>query len=342
MTQIDTLKMASSAIIAQYQPVYNKLAHLMPEEEWLVHLPYVHAINELKKEKNATILAHNYQTPEIFYGVADITGDSLALAKKATEVESETIIQCGVHFMAETSKILNPKKKVLIPDEKAGCSLAESIDAEGLRALKAQYPGVPVVSYVNTTAAVKAETDICCTSANAIEIVNSLESNQVIFTPDRFLGMHVANHTDKEIILWNGSCEVHEKFTGAQIKQFKEQEQAFVIAHPECPQDVLQEADYIGSTSGMINYIDQEKPEKIALITECSMSDNVSAQFPDVQFTRPCHFCDHMQRITLPKILKCLQEGGPEVLVDEATARKAKHSVERMLSIHQQIRNKAA
>ncbi len=332
----------NDALIDQYRPIQEKVAQLMPEEEWLAHLPWIEAINQRKKEIGAVILAHNYQTPEIFYGVADITGDSLALAQKATEVDARIIIQCGVHFMAETSKILNPEKTVIIPDESAGCSLADSITAEGLRALKARYPGVPVVSYVNTTAEVKAETDVCCTSANAIDIVNALPDERVIFTPDRYLGQHVANHTDKEIILWDGSCEVHEQFTGEQVRRFREESGAFIIAHPECPQDVLAEADYIGSTSGMIRHIASHQPQKVALITECSMSDNVSAQFPHIQFTRPCNLCPHMKRISLRNILASLHTLQPEVQVDEATARKARRAVERMLEMSRKPAEKAA
>lgn len=331
----------NSKLIDKYANTYRKIQHLMPEEEWHLHLPYVEAINNLKKEKNAVVLAHNYQTPEIYFGIADITGDSLALAQKASESTADIIVQCGVHFMAETSKILSPGKTVLIPDEGAGCSLADSITAEGLRKLKARYPGVPVVSYVNTTAEVKAETDVCCTSANAVEIVNALEGDQVIFTPDRYLGQHVANHTHKEIILWDGSCEVHERFTGEQVRAFREESKAWVIAHPECPQDVLLEADYIGSTAGMINNIRIMKPEKVALITECSMSDNVSAQFPEIEFTRPCQLCPHMKRITLPKVLDSLMSLSPQITLDPEMAEKARHSVVRMLEISRQIQRAA-
>ncbi len=329
-------------LVEKYRPVQEKVAQVLPEEEWLAHLPWIEAINRRKREIGAIILAHNYQTPEIFYGVADVTGDSLALARKATEVDANIIIQCGVHFMAETSKILNPEKTVVIPDPQAGCSLADSITAEGLRKLKARYPGVPVVSYVNTTAEVKAETDVCCTSANAIDIVNALPDDRVIFTPDRYLGQHVANHTRKEIILWDGACEVHEQFTGEQIRAYRQESDAFIIAHPECPQDVLAEADFVGSTSGMIDCIARESPPRVALITECSMSDNVSAQFPHIQFTRPCNLCPHMKRITLENILTSLYRLEPEIKLDAETARRARRSVERMLEMSQALKEKAA
>ena len=266
--------------------------------------------------------------------MADIAGDSLALAREAVNVDADVIVLCGVHFMAETAKILNPSKTVLIPDMAAGCSLAESITGADVRRLKAQYPGVPVVTYVNTSAEVKAESDVCCTSGNAVQVVESLGVDKVIFIPDEYLGRYVAEQTDVEIILYEGCCEVHEKFTAPELREYRKLHPGIhVIAHPECPPDVLHEADFVGSTSGMINHLDETRPKEVVMITECSMSDNVSVQFPDVSFVRPCNLCDHMKRITLPKILHSLQTLQPEVLVDPDIAARARRSVERMLEI---------
>lgn len=315
-------------------PVFDRLRGVIPEVEWPVHAPFVHAIRQLKEERAAVILAHNYMTPQIFHGVADLSGDSLALARMATEVDASTIVLCGVHFMAETAKILNPEKRVLIPDLKAGCSLAESITGADVRLLKERYPGVPVVTYVNTSADVKAETDICCTSSNAVEVVESLGVDRVIFLPDEYLGQYVASRTDVELILWKGHCEVHERFTGEEIRRYREGHDGLVVlAHPECPQDVLAEADYVGSTSGMIGYVGTSGASKIVMITECSMSDNVAVEHPDVEFIRPCNLCPHMQRITLPKILESLQTMTHEVTVDPEIAARARASVERMLEV---------
>ena len=316
------------------ESVRRKLEGIIPDIEWAVHAPYIAAINELKREKNAVLLVHNYQTPEIFHGVADFVGDSLALARKATEVDADIIVQCGVHFMAETTKILNPEKTVLIPDLKAGCSLAASITAADVRKMKADNPGVPVVSYVNTTAEVKAETDICCTSANAVEIVESLGVDKVIFTPDGYLAQYVASQTDVEIIYWEGACEVHERFTGQELRDYrKDYPGIHVIAHPECPPDVLEEADFVGSTSGMIRHVGEVRPKQIVMITECSMSDNVAVEYPDVEFIRPCNLCPHMKQITLPKILRALQNMQYRVEIDPEIARRARGSVERMLEV---------
>jgi quinolinate synthase len=314
--------------------VYDRVRDVIPELEWPVHAPYVAAIKEWKEKRNAVILAHNYQTPEIFHGVADLSGDSLALARQATEVEADVIVLCGVHFMAETAKILNPGKTVLIPDLRAGCSLAESITAADVRLLKERYPGVPVVTYVNTSAEVKAETDVCCTSANAVAVVESLGTDRVIFLPDEYLGRHVARHTDVELILWKGRCEVHERFTADEIRGFRASYPGVqVIAHPECPPDVLDEADFVGSTSGMINWVGEKKPARVVMVTECSMSDNVAVEHPDVDFVRPCNLCPHMKRITLPKILSSLQNLEFEVEVDPEIGRKARRAVERMLEV---------
>lgn len=325
---------ATPALLEELAPVYERIAHFMPEAEWAVYAPYVARINALKKERNAVVLAHNYQTPDIFYGVADVTGDSLGLAQQAAQVDGEVIVQCGVHFMAESSKILAPEKTVLLPDMDAGCSLAEGITGADVRLLKQRYPGVPVVVYVNTSAEVKAEADICCTSSNAVEIVESLGTDRVIFAPDKYLGQWVATQTDVEIILYEGSCEVHERFTGQEIETYRRQHPGIhVLAHPECPQDVLQAADYVGSTSGMIRHLDETEARQVVMITECSMSDNVAVEHPDKEFVRPCNLCPHMQRITLPKILQALEDMAPEVTVDPEVIRGARASLDRMLSV---------
>jgi quinolinate synthase len=315
--------------------LYERVRDVIPEMEWPVHAPYVEAINRLKKERDAIVLAHNYQTPEIFHGVADLTGDSLALARLAAETEASTIVFAGVHFMAETAKLLSPEKTVLIPDLKAGCSLAESITGADIRLLKEKYPGVPVVTYVNTSAEVKAETDVCCTSANAVEVVESLGTDRVIFLPDEFLGRYVAQHTDVELILWKGHCEVHERFTPEEIRQFRERYQGdiTILAHPECPPEVLAEADYVGSTSGMIRAAGEAPHRRVMMITECSMSDNVAVEHPEVEFIRPCNLCPHMKRITLPKILRSLETMTHEVTVPEEIAGRARRAVERMLEV---------
>jgi quinolinate synthase len=322
------------AVASATAGIYERLRDVIPDIEWPVHAPYVARINELKAERNAILLAHNYQTPEIYHGVADYTGDSLGLAQKATDTDADVIVLCGVHFMAETAKILNPDKTVLIPDLEAGCSLASSITGADVRAMKQKYPGVPVVSYVNTSADVKAETDVCCTSGNAVKVVESLDTDRVIFLPDAYLGRYVAQQTDKELILWEGSCEVHERFTADELRSYRKTTPDIqIIAHPECPPDVLDEADFVGSTAGMINYVDKERPQRVVMITECSMSDNVAVEFPDVNFIRPCNLCPHMKRITLPKILRSLETLEYEVLVEREMAERAYGSVKRMLEI---------
>ena len=324
----------NAAVAAATAATYEKLKTVIPAIEWPVHAPYVAAIQELKRERNAVILAHNYQTPEIFHGVADIVGDSLALAREAAKTEADVIVLAGVHFMAETAKILNPEKTVLIPDLLAGCSLADSITAADVRGLRAQYPGVPVVTYVNTSADVKAESDICCTSGNAVEVVESLGVPRVIFLPDEYLGRWVAGQTKVEIILWKGHCEVHERFTGAEIRSLRESYPGVVvIAHPECPPEVLAAADFVGSTSGMHKHVRDRHPKKVAMITECSMSDNLAAQFPEVEFVRPCNLCPHMKRITLPKIYESLRDLKFEIQIDPALAGRARQAVERMLAV---------
>ena len=316
--------------------IFERLRGVLPEIEWPVHAPYVAAINELKAKVNAVILAHNYQTPEIFHGVADITGDSLALARQAARTNADVIVLCGVHFMAETAKLLSPQKTVLIPDLEAGCSLASSITAADVRLLRERHPGVPVVTYVNTSAAVKAESDICCTSANAVEVVESLGVDRVIFLPDEFLGRYVASQTDVEIILWKGHCEVHERFTAEDVRFYKQQYKDIeVLAHPECPPEVLAEVDFVGSTAGMIDHLADALPHRVVMITECSMSDNVAVEFPQIQFTRPCNLCPHMKRITLPKILRSLQTMQYQIEIDLRVAERAKRAVQRMIEIGQ-------
>ena len=324
----------NSELVASLAPVYDRMKRVVPEIEWAVHAPYVAEILRLKEQLNAVVLAHNYQSPEIFHGIADYKGDSLGLAQYGAKTDAELIVMCGVHFMAETAAILSPEKTVLIPDVAAGCSLAESITGADIRLLKEKYPGVPVVTYVNTSADVKAESDICCTSANAVEVVNSLDVDRVIFLPDEYLGQWVASQTNVELILWKGHCEVHERFTGEELRRYREQDpEIYILAHPECPQDVLGEADFVGSTSAMIQGVEDAKANKVILITECSMSDNVSVHFPKIEFIRPCNLCPHMQRITLPKVLASLQTLETRVVVDEEIASKAKAAVERMLEV---------
>ena len=296
--------------------------------------PYVKAINDLKKVRNAVILAHNYQTPEIYHCVADIVGDSLQLAKEAARSNADIIVQGGVHFMAETSKLLNPDKLVLIPDRRAGCSLAASITGADVRLLRERYPGVPVVTYVNTSADVKAESDICCTSSNAVEVVESLGVDKVIFLPDRYLASWVASQTKVRIIAWTGACEVHERFTGPEIHAYREANPGvMVLAHPERPPDVIAEADYTGSTSKMTSWVLERRPAKVLLVTECSMASNIAADAPEIEFIRPCNLCPHMKRITLPKILDSLVYLKDEVTVDPMIAARARQAIERMINL---------
>jgi quinolinate synthase len=328
----------SPEIGAALEAARERMRRVVPDVEWPVHERYIAEIQRLKRERNAVVLAHNYQTPEIFHGVADFVGDSLGLAQQAAKTEAGVIVQCGVHFMAETSKILSPEKTVLIPDLRAGCSLAASITGADVRLLRERYPGVPVVTYVNTTAEVKAETDICCTSANAVEVVESLGVPKVIFLPDEFLGKWVATQTKVELVLWRGHCEVHERFTGDEIRAIREADpNVVVLAHPECPPEVLAEADYVGSTAGMIRELDDPRlaarGRKVVMITECSMSDNVSSAHPELEFVRPCNLCPHMKRITLPKILESLEKMQHEVEVDPAIGARARLAVERMLTV---------
>lgn len=323
----------TSQIARETAALYERVSRVIPAVEWPIYAPYVAAINRLKVERNAVILAHNYQVPEIFHCVADIVGDSLGLAFDAAKTDAEVIVLCGVHFMAETAKLLNPGKTVLVPDLKAGCSLAESITGADVRLMRERYPGAPVVTYVNTSAEVKAESDICCTSGNAVKIVRSLGSKRVLFLPDEYLAKYVASQVPEvEIIAWKGHCEVHERFTARDITRYREDDPTLVVlAHPECPPEVLAEADFVGSTQGMLNYVGDNRPARVVMITECSMADNVAAQYPDVHFVRPCNLCPHMKRNSLPKVLHSLQTLQYEVTVDPAIAPRARAAVERML-----------
>ncbi len=314
--------------------LYGKVAHVVPSVEWATMADDVDAILRLKRERNAVILAHNYMTPEIFHGVADITGDSLALAREAVDVDADVIVLAGVHFMAETAKLLNPAKTVLIPDLRSGCSLAESITPEDVRALRAAHPGVPVVTYVNTSAAVKAESDICCTSGNAVRVIESLGVPKVIMIPDRFLAANVARQTGVEVIVHPGACEVHERFTPDDIRQVRADHPGVtVLAHPECPPEVVDEADFAGSTAQMVSFVDARRPVQVALITECSMSDNVAQAYPDLEFIRPCNLCPHMKRNTLGTIRHALETMTNEVTVPDDVADRARLAVERMLAV---------
>ena len=314
--------------------IYEKVSKVIPEIEWAFHAPLIHKINQLKKEKNAVVLAHNYQTPEIFYGIADIAADSLALAVEAEKTNADIIVMCGVHFMAETAKLMNPNKKVLLPDMGAGCSLASSIKGSDVRMLKEKYPGVPVVTYVNTSAEVKAESDVCCTSANAVKVVESLGVDKVIFLPDHYLANYVQKNTKVKIISWQGTCIVHEKFTGKEVENIrKENPDIKVIAHPECPPDVISASDFAGSTSNMVRYVKDKQPKKVLLVTECSMSDNVQIENPNVQFIKPCNLCPHMKKITLNKVYDCLKNETNEIKIGNNIAEMARKSVQRMATI---------
>jgi len=322
----------SPDLMVRTAPLYERVRSVIPSIEWPAFAGDIDAILELKQERDAVILAHNYQTPEIFHCVADIVGDSLALAREAMKTDAAVIVLAGVHFMAETAKLLNPSKRVLIPDMRAGCSLAESITAADVRALRQRHPGVPVVTYVNTSAAVKAESDICCTSGNAKKIVESLGVPKVIMLPDEYLAQNVARETGVEIVTWAGHCEVHERFSARDVRQLRDGHPGLVVlAHPECPPEVVAEADFAGSTAAMIDYVGRERPARVALMTECSMSDNVAVQYPETDFVRPCNLCPHMKRITLPRIRRALETMQHEVTIDPAVAAPARRAVERML-----------
>lgn len=318
---------------AEHARRYERVARLMPHAEWDVHFELVAAVEALKRERNAVVLGHNYQRPEIFHGVADFVGDSLELARRAAESTADVIVMCGVRFMAETAKLLSPDKIVLLPDLEAGCSLADSITPEDVRALRRQHPGVPVVCYVNTSAAVKSECDACCTSSNAQLVVESFGAPEVIFVPDEYLAKFVAANTKVRIIPWRGHCEVHERFTGEEVREYRRSAQAYVLAHPECPEDVQEAADYVGSTSGMIAALARERPERAVLITECSMADNVAGAFPETDFLRPCNLCPHMQRITLAGVRTSLERLAPAIEIPGDIAVGARRAVQRMLDV---------
>jgi quinolinate synthase len=319
-------------------PLWEKVRTRVTPIEWRLHAPLIAAINDLKRAKNAVVLAHNYMTPDIFHGVGDYVGDSLGLAREAARSDAKIIVQAGVHFMAETSKILCPDKTVLIPDLRAGCSLAASITGADVRLIKQRYPGVPVVTYVNTTAEVKAETDICCTSANAVQVVEEAArlfgTDRVILIPDEFLARNVARQTDIKIIAWQGRCEVHERFNAADIAELRAAyPDAEILAHPECPTEVIEASDFTGSTAAMTNYVMTRKPKRVVLITECSMADNVACDAPDVEFVRPCNLCPHMKRITLENIYTALVEEKFEVTVEPGIAERARAAVQRMIDM---------
>jgi len=314
--------------------LFERLGGVLPDAEIAAIEPLVEEIEALKRERNAVVLAHNYMTPDIYHGVADLKGDSLALARMAVSSTADVIVMAGVHFMAETAKIVNEAKTVLIPDMRAGCSLAESITGADVRLLRERYPGVPVVTYVNTSAEVKAESDVCCTSGNAVKVVESLKTDRVIFLPDQYLGRWVASQTNVDVILWHGSCEVHERFTADELRGYRKMNPGIqVIAHPECPPDVLDEADFVGSTAGMIDWVKRERPKQVVMVTECSMSDNVAAETPGTEFVRPCNLCPHMKRITLENIRDSLRDLKHEVKVDPDVAARARVAVERMLAV---------
>jgi quinolinate synthase len=326
--------MSFAQTLARTAPLYDRVKSVIPAIEWPAFADDIDAILALKRRRNAVILAHNYQTPEIYHCVADIVGDSLALAREAMTAKADVIVLAGVHFMAETAKLLNPEKRVLIPDLEAGCSLAASITAADVKLLRERYPGAPVVTYVNTSAAVKAESDICCTSGNAKKVVEALGVPRVIMIPDEYLAQNIARETGVEIVTWAGHCEVHERFTAAEIRELRARHPGvIVLAHPECPPDVVAEADFAGSTAAMSDYVGKRKPARVVLVTECSMSDNLAVQHPAIEFVRPCNLCPHMKRITLPKIRRALETMTHEVTIDPAVAVRARQAVERMLAI---------
>src|SRR3981189_270968 len=321
-------------VLARTAPLYERVKTVIPPIEWSGFAGDIDAVLDLKRARNAVILAHNYQTPEIFHCVADIVGDSLALAREATRVDADVIVLAGVHFMAETAKLLNPEKTVLIPDLAAGCSLADSITAQDVRLMRQRYPGVPIVTYVNTSSAVKAESDICCTSGNALRVVESFGAERVIMLPDEYLAQNIAAQTSVKIIAWKGHCEVHELFTPDDVRQLRENHPGVtILAHPECPPEVVAEADFSGSTAAMSDFLDQQRPPRVVRLTECSMSDNVAVAHPDVEFIRPCNLCPHMKRITLKNIRHALETGRNEVTIDPAIAAPARRAVERMLAL---------
>ncbi len=325
-------------VAAETAPLYAKVKHVIPAIEWPAYAPLISAINAMKKQKNAVILAHNYMTSEIFHCVGDFRGDSLQLAREAAETDAEVIVQAGVHFMAETSKILAPEKTVLIPDMRAGCSLAASITGADVRLIKQKFPGIPVVTYVNTSADVKAESDVTCTSSNAAAVVEwaarEWNTDRVILIPDEYLAKNVAAQTGIKIIAWKGRCEVHERFTPEDIAEMRAAHPGVVVlAHPECPPEVMAAADFAGSTAALQDYVVEKRPGKVVLLTECSMSDNVAAAAPDVDFIRPCNLCPHMKRISLENIYDALAEMKHEVTIPEDVRVRAKAAIQAMLDL---------
>jgi len=326
--------MSDLDLLTRTAPLYERVRHVVMPAEWPSFAEDIDAILRLKKERDAVILAHNYQTPEIFHCVADIVGDSLLLAREAARVQAGVIVMAGVHFMAETAKLLNPGKRVLIPDLQAGCSLAESITAADVRLLRERYPGVPIVTYVNTSAAVKAESDVCCTSGNALRIVEGLGVPRVIMLPDEYLARNTAAQTKVEIIAWTGRCEVHERFSAAEVRDLRAGHPGLVVlAHPECPPDVVAAADFAGSTAALAEYVGAYRPARVVLLTECSMSDNIAVLYPEIEFIRPCNLCPHMKRITLGGIRRALETMQHEVTTEPALASRARAAVERMLAL---------
>jgi len=353
---MSTLTMIGDKTTAEgmYEYLREKLSDAVPDFELKLKAELAVEINRLKREKNALILGHNYMEPALFYSIPDYVGDSLELSRRAAAADQDIIVFCGVKFMGETAKILNPTKKVLVPSPKAGCSLAESITAEDVRELKRKFPGVPVVTYINTYADVKAESDICCTSGNAVAVVESLHTDKVIFIPDEYLAGNVARETGKQIIFptrdprqqfpdqldyqmvgWPGRCEVHEKFTVEDITNVRKQfPDVVILAHPECSPAVVEASDFSGSTTAMIRYVEKTRAPRYLLLTECSMGDNVAASNPDKEMLRLCSIrCPHMNEITLEDTLLALQKEQYEIRIDEETRRKAYRAVERMLAI---------
>jgi quinolinate synthase len=343
-----------TAADAMYSKLKERLADVVPDFELRMKAEVAAEINRLKLEKNAVILGHNYMEPALFYSIPDFVGDSLDLARKAAAADNDIIIFCGVRFMAETAKLLNPTKMVLLPSEKAGCSLAASITGEDVRELKRKFPGVPVVTYVNTYADVKAESDICCTSSNAVAVVNSLNAEKVIFLPDEFLAGNVAKETGRHIIFptkdprkaadptldyqmigWPGRCEVHDKFTVEDIINIRKQfPDVVILAHPECSPEVVAASDYSASTNAMIRYVEQTQAPRYLLLTECSMGENIAAANPDKEMLRLCSIrCPHMNQITLEDTLASLQKLQYQIEIPEDIRVRAARAVERMIAV---------
>jgi quinolinate synthase len=337
-----------------YEDMQAKLGNVVPDVELAIKAEIAVEINQLKQERQAVILGHNYMEPVLFNTIPDFKGDSLDLSRKAATTDKDLIVFCGVKFMAETAKILNPTKTVLLPAEKAGCSLAESISAEDVRALKRKFPGVPVVTYVNTYADVKAESDICCTSSNAAAVVESLKSDTVIFLPDQYLASNVARETGKHIIFpsltkgngndtlldvqligWHGRCEVHEKFTVEDISSIREQfPEVVVLTHPECSPEVVQASDFSGSTNAMIKYVQESNAPQYLVLTECAMGDNIAAANPQKEMLRLCMVrCPHMNMITMEDTRDALKYNRYVIEVPEEIRVKAAIAVQRMIEI---------